>query len=369
MAAATPDTDAGRLERLGWRDDTDAAFAEHAARGLVPARVARVEHRGISTVFAADGAFRADARPRRGADAVDPSDYPAAGDWVAVSPATDERHAIIEAVLPRRTAFVRGAAGAGSGQRTGRQVVAANVDTVFLTNSLDTRVSARRLERYLTVAWESGAQPVVVLTKTDLVDDLAGPVAAVEAIALGVPVLAISAVTGEGLEALEPYLGVGQTVALLGLSGVGKSTLANRLVGEERMRTKEIRADGRGRHTTSHRELLPLSGGAVLIDTPGMRELLLWDADRGLERTFADVEELAAACRFRDCAHEGEPGCAVIAAIRGGTLAADRLASYKKLQRELRWVETRHDQRVRAEERRRWKVISKAYRARTRGLD
>jgi ribosome biogenesis GTPase len=261
--------------------------------------------------------------------------------------------------MERRTGFTRQA----SGEETVGQVVAANIDVVFLVNSLDQRFSLRRLERYLTLGWQSGAQPVILLTKTDLCEDTERFVLEAESIAFGTDVLAISAATGDGLEALDAHIRGNRTVALLGLSGAGKSTLINRLVGEERLRTQDVRPDGRGRHTTSHRELIPLPSGGVLIDTPGMRSVSMWDGDGdGLEQTFADVHELAAGCRFSDCKHEGEPGCAVIAAIAAGTLAPDRLESYNKLLRELRFQELKQDKRARSDQRQQWKTLSKQMR-------
>ncbi len=246
-------------------------------------------------------------------------------------------------------------------------MVAANVDVAFIVNGLDQRVSLRRVERSLALAWQSGALPVVVLTKADLAEDVVATTAEVESVAFGVPVHAISAVDGQGLEALDAHVTPGRTVAMIGPSGAGKSTLINRLLGEERMATREIREDGRGRHTTTHRELVPLPGGGVLIDTPGIRTVGMWDAGEGLEQAFADIEELAAQCRFSDCSHEHEPGCAVQAAIEAGTLTAARLESYEKLQAELRFQERKVDARLRSEERKRWRTLSKAMRAQNRG--
>jgi ribosome biogenesis GTPase len=244
----------------------------------------------------------------------------------------------IHAVLPRRSAIVRKAAG----NPTEAQVVGANIDTVFLVTSLNDDLNLRRLERYLATAWESGAQPAILLTKADLCEDAAAAVLEVQAIAFGVPVHAVSTVTGEGLAELDAYLGEGKTVALIGSSGVGKSTLVNRLAGREVLATQEIReSDGRGRHTTSHRELVPLPGGGLVLDTPGMRELQLWETTDGMQEAFDDVEELVAVCRFADCAHGVEPGCAVQAALADGSLAPERYESWVKLQRELEHLERR----------------------------
>ena len=230
------------------------------------------------------------------------------------------------------------------------QVLAANADTVFVTTALTAvDFKPRRLERYLATAWESGAQPVIVLTKPDLCDDVGAALLEVEAIAFGVPVHPVNGLTGEGVAALGPYLDGNRTVALLGSSGVGKSTIVNHLAGEVVMPTAEIAEDGRGRHTTRHRELLPLPGGGLVLDTPGLRELQLWDVSQGLEQTFEDVAALAAACRFGDCSHESEPGCAVREALRGGSLPRERFDSWRKLQRELGRLERRLDARARSE--------------------
>jgi ribosome biogenesis GTPase len=234
---------------------------------------------------------------------------------------------------------------------TVEQVVAANVDVVFLTAGLDGDFNARRLERYLTLGWESGASPVVVLTKSDLCDDLDGTVLEAESVAVGVPVHAVSNLTGDGIDALAVYLTEGKTVAALGSSGVGKSSLVNQLAGEELMATGDLRADGRGRHTTTHRQLVLLPGGALYLDTPGMRELRLWESEEGLASTFDDVTEAAARCRFADCSHEREPDCGVRAALADGSLDRERYDSWRKLQNELRWLAVKQDARLRSEAR------------------
>ena len=337
---------------LGWDAFFADAFEPYRADGLVPARVA-VRHHGPCVLFTELGDLGGVPAGR-----LRDEELPAVGDWVAARPLDGERKAVIEAVLPRRSAFVRKEAGA----RTIGQVVAANVDVVFLVTSFGHDLNARRVERYLTSAWESGARPVVVITKADLAADPAAEMLAVEAVAFGVPVHAVSSVTGEGLDALGAYLETGRTVALLGSSGVGKSTLVNRLSGRDVLATGELRSDGRGRHTTSHRELVPLPGGALLLDTPGMRELQLWGGEESLEGAFSDVVELAARCRFADCTHEREPGCAVLAAAASGELDAARLASYRKLQRELRALEVRQDQRLQAQERKKRRAFARSMR-------
>ncbi|MGM9522036.1 MAG: ribosome small subunit-dependent GTPase A [Oscillospiraceae bacterium] len=262
-------------------------------------------------------------------DAQSPSDYPAVGDYV-MADCADPDTAVIHQVLPRRSLFVRKAAGTSKTE----QVVAANIDTVFLCMSLNNDFNLRRLERYLAVAWESGADPVVVLTKADLCGDLPQKQREVESIAMGVDILTTSAMESDGYGRIMPYITKGRTVAFVGSSGVGKSTLINRLLGEERLATDGLRKDDKGHHTTTHRELLFLPGGAMVIDTPGMRELGMWDAASGVEQTFGDIEELAARCRFRNCSHSGEPGCAVRAALESGHLDAGRWQSWQKLKNE-----------------------------------
>jgi ribosome biogenesis GTPase len=269
------------------------------------------------------------------------ADLPAVGDWVALHDET------IHAVLPRRSAFQRKVAF----HATEAQVLAANIDTVFVVTGLDEDFSARRLERYLTLAWESGATPAVVLTKADLCDDPLAMLLEAEQVAVGVQAHVVSNVTGEGLDELVTYLAPAKTVALLGSSGVGKSSLVNRLFDDEVQVTKELAEDGTGRHTTTARQLFRLPGGAMLVDTPGLREVQLWDADEGIQEAFSDVDELAADCRFNDCAHMREPGCAVQAAIDEGRLPRERLQSYRALQRELKRLAAKQDGRLRSEER------------------
>ena len=275
---------------------------------------------------------------------------PAVGDWVLI-----DGDFIVE-VLPRRTVFSRRA----PGEQTREQVLAANVDVAFVVSAaID--VNVRRIERYLTIAWQSGASPVVVITKADLVDDLEEP-------AVPAPVIVTSVVTGAGLEEIRAQLNPGRTGVLLGPSGVGKSSLINLLIGAEVMRTRDIHRSGEGRHMTSHRQLIHLPGGGMIIDTPGLREAQLWMGEDALSGVFEDIEALALQCRFADCSHQSEPGCAVNAAIAGGALDPGRLASYRKLLRELRAVAMKGDARLRQDERRKWKQISMANRARERYL-
>jgi len=344
------------LAQLGWTPAFEERFAPHAAAGLEPARVA-VEHRDAYVVYTARGERPAELSGRLRHGVGERGELPAVGDWVVV---TETDPALVQAVLPRRTKFSRMAAN-DHGQ-TIEQVVAANVDVVFLTAGLDGDFNVRRLERYLTLAWESGASPVVVLTKLDLCEDVGTVLLEVESVAVGVPVHAVSNVTGEGVEELARYLSAGRTVAALGSSGVGKSSLVNSLAGEELMATGDLRADGRGRHTTTNRQLLLLRGGGLFLDTPGMRELRLWESDDGLATTFDDVAAASARCRFSDCVHETEPDCGVRAALADGTLDAERYASWRKLQNELRWLEVKQDARLRSEARKEWRRFAKSQR-------
>lgn len=344
------------LAALGWSPSRAEEFAPHAAAGCAPARVA-AQHRGGYVVYGAGGDRPAEVAGQLRHASLGPADLPAVGDWVAVRDAEDAAAATIHSVLPRQTAFTRKAAGEGV-----EQVVAANVDVVFLVGAFGADLNVRRLERYLAAGWESGADPVIVLNKSDLADDLAGARAEVEAIAIGVPVHAVSAADGTGLDGLARHLEGNRTAALLGSSGVGKSSLVNRFLGSERQDVAALRADGRGRHTTTYRELIPLPGGGLLLDTPGMRELGLWDAGDGVDQTFADVAALAVNCRFSDCAHEGEPGCSVLAAVEDGRLPAERLESYRKLLRELEHLDVKGDPRALAEARKRRRSFARSLR-------
>ncbi|GAA5087645.1 ribosome biogenesis GTPase [Thermocatellispora tengchongensis] len=355
-----------RLSALGW-DDT---FAAALPGGTVPARVARVD-RGAAEVAAADGPHHAQysARVRRAA-AENPVALPCVGDWVALRLLAEGRYEL-EAVLPRRTSFVRGGVsrdsrGGLSGDGQG-QVLAANVDVVFVAEPAmhaTDFADLGRIERLVALAWESGGTPVVVITKADLFDQgLPDLLADVAAAAPGVDVHAVSVHRGEGVETVRGYLPPGRTAVVLGPSGAGKSTLVNAMAGAEVMVTQQVRAgDGRGRHTTVHRELITLPGGGLVIDTPGIRRIGLYDMSDGVDRVFADIDELAERCRFSDCGHNGEPGCAVIEAVESGDLPERRLASWYKLQREAAWMAARTDARLRAEQTRKWKIIHKEIR-------
>ena len=341
-----PEFDIGAL---GW----NAALAEQLEPGLVPGRVIAA-HRAAYDVQTEDDLVRTRLPGRLLHENTDV----AVGDWVGLG------DGLIRTVLPRSSALVRNAAG----RATQAQTLAANIDIAFVVSSLGPELEPRRIERYLVTIWESGATPEIVLTKADRLEDPWPMVAEVEAVALGVPVHVVSSITGQGLDALRARIEPGTTAVLVGSSGVGKSTLVNRFVGHEQMAVKEVREDDdEGRHTTSHRELILLPGGGIVIDTPGIRELQLWDAsESGMSETFSDVEELAAECKFNDCTHTSEPDCAVLAAVADGTLSNERLQSWFKLQRELRGIAMRHDHLLRKEETRKWKLLSKDGKARAR---
>ena len=345
------------MSALGWSPSREEEFEQYAVDGLEPARVA-AQHRGAYVVYTERGERPAEIAGRLRHVAITAADLPAVGDWVVVEDRPGASAVTIHAVLERSTAFSRKTAG----EETAEQVVAANVDVAFLVGAFGDELNVRRIERYLVSGWESGAQPVIVLNKSDLADDLAADLAAVEAVAFGVPVHVVSCLDGAGIDELQPYISGNRTVALLGSSGVGKSSLLNRLLGWERQRVRTLRGDGKGRHTTTQRELVRLPAGGLVLDTPGMRELALWSAGAGVDETFADVTDLAAGCRFTDCAHQSEPGCAVRAAIADGRLAEERLESYRKLQRELLRLELKTDPRARAEARRRRRRFARSLR-------
>jgi ribosome biogenesis GTPase len=342
-------SDSHLLASYGWDADWAAEFVPYAQQGLVPGRVVRVD-RGQCDVVTPDGAVRADTEfvvPR------DPMKVVCTGDWVAVDPeGSDPRY--VRTLLPRRTAFVRST----SSKRSEGQILAANVDHAIIAVSLADELDLGRIERFLALAWESGAQPLVVLTKADLVPDPTGLsylVQDVETTAPGVQVLAVSSSSGDGVDVLAAVV-CGGTSVLLGASGAGKSTLANALLGRDVMEVQATRdADGKGRHTTTTRNLLALPGGGVLIDTPGLRGVGLWDAEVGVGQVFSEIEELAQECRFHDCAHDAEPGCAVLGAIEDGSLSERRLESYRKLLRENQRIVAKTDARLRAEILRDWK--------------
>jgi ribosome biogenesis GTPase len=344
------------LVELGWTAHWQELFEPYARHGLMRGRVVRGD-RGSALVATPSGVTRAAPTARllkgpRGA-----VDLPVVGDWVAVMDADAIDVPLIEAVLPRSSAITRGGPGEGSDV----QVLAANVDTVFVVHPIAEPPNLRRIERELTLAWNSGAVPVIVLTKADLSADPDTASAAVGAIALGVDVLTVNALVGDSVAPLLGHVAGHRTAVLLGPSGAGKSTIVNALLGEERQETRGVRvSDQRGRHTTVTRELVALPGGGVLIDTPGLRALGVTGSEEGIAATFAEIGELAGACRFRDCAHRSEPGCAVLAAVDAGVLPAERLASYHKLLREAEVAAARTDVRLRGEEGRRAKMLQRA---------
>jgi ribosome biogenesis GTPase len=350
------------LENLGWSPALADHFEPFARQGLAAARVA-VVHKDVCGLYTPEGELWAEVAGRLRHEALGRAALPVTGDWVAVRPRPAEGRATVHAVLPRRSLFSRKAAG----PTTEEQPVAANADCVFLVCGLDRDFNLRRIERALVLAAESGAEPVVVLTKADLCDEPGARMAEVGAIAPGVAVHAVSSVTGDGVEGLSPHLGPGRTLAFVGSSGAGKSTLANRLLGRDAQATAEVRAhDGRGRHTTTRRELIALEAGGWILDTPGLRELQLWAGEDALPAAFADVDAFAAACRFRDCRHEGEPGCAVRDALAEGRLPAERFESFLKLRKELRHLALRQDVWARQAEARRVRSLHKLARRRPR---
>ena len=344
------------LTDLGWSSELAESFLPYATSST-PGRIARVD-RGAYDVLTADGPVRAVASlPVARAAAADQTLAPTVGDWAAVDASGDDP-AVLQALLPRRTTVLRGA-----GRRhTTAQVLATNVDVLLLVTAAVPRAPLNRVERFLTLAWDSGARPVVVLTKTDLADDVPAQLRRIASAAPGADVVAASPITRDGVDDVAAQLGTGVTGALLGASGAGKTTLANALLDGGDLVTSRLRADGKGRHTTAWRELVVLPAGGVLLDTPGLRGVQLWDSAEGLEQTFSDVAQLAVDCRFRDCRHASEPGCAVLAAVAAGVLEERRVASYAKLLREQAWLAGRQDALARIEERRQWKIRHKEMR-------
>jgi ribosome biogenesis GTPase / thiamine phosphate phosphatase len=346
------------LRRWGWSSYFEALWNEGERENAVPARVI-AQQRKFWRIAGAFGECWAEASGKLRLAAEDEVEWPAVGDWVVVEVGEAGSSALIFEVLPRRSRFVRKMAG----KRIAEQMIAANVDTALLVSALDGDFNPRRMERYLAQCWEAGAKPVIVLNKADACDDASVKAAATERIALGTEVCAVSARTGQGMDGLEKFLKQGQTVVLLGSSGVGKSSIANRLLGELQQNVQPVReGDSRGRHATTARELFLLPGGALLIDTPGLRELQLWDAAKGVSQTFADIDVLAAECRFGDCRHEGEPGCAVRAALKAGTLEEARLENRRKLLREQEFLRRKLDPEARHEEKERTKRLYRGIR-------
>jgi ribosome biogenesis GTPase / thiamine phosphate phosphatase len=354
---AAEDTQVSIL-RWGWNSYFEAVWSDGERGNAVPARVI-AQGRGVWRVAGDFGECLAEAAGKLRLAAEEGADWPAVGDWVAVELRDQGKAGLIQEVLPRRSQFVRKAAG----KKIAEQVLAANVDTALLVSALDGDFNPRRVERYLTQCWESGAKPVIVLNKADACDRPQDKAVDVEKVAMGVPVYAVSARTGQGLEELETFLVAGQTLVLLGSSGVGKSTVVNRLLGRAIQEVHEVRrSDSRGRHTTTTRQMFVLPGGALLMDTPGLRELQLWDADEGISQTFADIDALAAQCRFTDCTHAAEPGCAVQAAIKQRTLDRGRLENWRKLRREQEFLRRKSDPQARQDEKERVRVLMRGVR-------
>lgn len=332
-----------KLEILGWDTFFQKQFEQFDTAKYQPARV-MAQHKGFYELHAADMELMAPLSGKLKFEAKTQAELPAVGDWVVIdriAQAADK--ALIRAVLSRKTKFSRKA----PGDDTDEQVIAANIDTLFIVQGLDNNYNLRRIERYLTMAYESGASPVVILNKADICDDREQKLAEVQSAAFGVPVHIISSVTKLGYDELEPYQKKGATIAFLGSSGVGKSTIINTLLGKQVQKTCEVRAyDSKGRHTTTHREIFVMDSGALLLDTPGMRELQLWDADAGVKDTFHDIDALTVECRFSDCKHSGEPGCAVTRAVEEGRIDARRFESFKKLQKELEFLESKKEKEL-----------------------
>jgi ribosome biogenesis GTPase / thiamine phosphate phosphatase len=355
------------LTLLGWNSRLASSFEQLEIDGLVPARVIEGQ-RDMCTVLCGQGELLAEMSGRFRLEAADGYGYPVVGDWVAIVPRPGAERATLHAILPRAGTFVRRSAVNAPSRHTRalEQVVAANIDTAVIVMGLDLDYNPRRLERYLTLAWSSGAQPLVVLNKADLCEDVEVRRAETEEAAIGTEVLVVSAATGLGMDVLASRLQPARTAAFLGSSGVGKSSLVNGLFGEARMATGEVRKDLRGRHTTTHREMVILPSGAILIDNPGIREVGLWGEESDLDGSFSDIAELAHGCRFSDCRHGAEPGCAVQAALADGTLSAERFRGWRTLQRELAHLATRDDVKAYLAERRQAKIFGRSLHQRAR---
>ncbi|MBW8015034.1 MAG: ribosome small subunit-dependent GTPase A [Planctomycetes bacterium] len=334
------------LRELGWNRFFEEHFTDHKQKGLVPARVIR-EHKHIYQVHTEDGPLTAALAGKIDYDAQTKADYPTVGDWVAVKLIPNEDKAVIRAILPRKSKFTRKSVAKADEE----QVIAVNIETVFLVTAFDEDFNLRRIERYLVLAWDSGADPVIILNKSDLCDDVEYYISQIKFVAPDVPIHTICATEGKGIEPLFEYLGSGKTVSLLGSSGVGKSTIINTILGIERLAVAPVREDdSKGRHTTTHRELILLPQGGAMIDNPGMRQLHLWVDQDGIKRAFEDIELLAENCKFRDCTHDHEPGCAVLEALEEGKIDPQRIENFQKLKDEIHLLERRQEQNRKAKE-------------------
>jgi len=347
-------TNFNELVKFGWNDFFEACFSEFSGNGLLPARVA-VEHKNSYVLYSKLGDLNAEKAGKFFYSALENGDLPAVGDWVVIKPIDGEAKAIIEAILPRKSKFSRKQAGV----KTVEQIVAANVDTVFIVGSLNEELNLRRLERYLTLAWDSSVLPVIVLNKSDLCENIEEQISEIEQISFNTNIHIVSALENRGIDELRQYFEDNKTVAVLGSSGVGKSTLINTLCGSDRIKVSAISDyKDKGRHTTTRRELTLVPGGGLIIDTPGMREIQLWEGSAGLDEAFEDIAQLAEKCKFKDCKHESEPGCAVKHAIKEGIVDRDRFKSYRKLHNEIKYFERKNDIKAKISEKKKWKKLT-----------
>lgn len=346
-----------KLENLGWNSFFAQNFNRYLTQGYTVGRVVQ-QQKNTYILYSELGEISAEINGKMRYHASFRADFPAVGDWVVIGDLNSQQKATIYDILPRKSKVSRKIAGT----QTDEQIIASNIDTIFLVSGLDRDFNPRRIERFLILIWESGANPVILLNKADLCDDAEQCKEELESIAFGIPIILISAIENQGIDALVPYLGAGKTVALIGSSGVGKSTITNQLAQKEIQAVNSLRKDERGRHTTTHRELIILPSGGLLIDTPGMREIQFWNGSEGFQETFTDINELASLCRFRDCQHDTEPGCAVQQALLDGTLDDQRFDSYQKLQQELAYMTRKQNQKAALAEKEKWKKIHKAMR-------